>query len=558
VGAIPLTVSRDTATPQAQSPASEDDQLPLLDYVPEGTLLHRVKVYGRPANYHYFDQFAEDAVRYAAMKPPAQAAPHPFFSYFPQYVQLGRRALAWYLYWRECVRRDSYPDTDYAYVLLYLFELINLPAESPETATPHRDLMAKVWMAYRRAFPQLDHYMCEWLCDYCLVHALPAPVELLSPALDDIIMGSRLKEFYLTAAVRVPADAAEGANEADTTARATAQILMRHCCQYDYRKSKFAAGEHKEMFDRIIPAAVAATLPLLLGEGGRKPAITMLDSTVTRDAFTGALCSYRYKRRVEVTYTSFSRSHELRFLIGDMVKHVENRLRGWIGVRSKLSVMSLPIPLRDALDAYLAPLAPAKNPVPVKKKDTPRPAYESLYDLPQKAVSLEDAAAIEADSWETTRILVEAFAEEDTPAPTAAPIVIPTAEPIPEPTTVPTVEPIPTPTVAPTAVATVSPIDEPIAPPPAVAPVATATPNGWPQVLTPYRTFLRAVLDGDTAAQRKAAAALGKMPDAVADAINSLTADPDLPDNPILDIILEDSGDGYAVIEDYREMVEDI
>jgi hypothetical protein len=220
--------------------------------------------------------------------------------------------------------------------------------------------------------------------------------------------------------------------------------------------------------------------------------------------------------------------------------------------------MSLPIPLRDALDAYLAPLAPAKNPVPVKKKDIPRPAYESLYDLPQKAVSLEDAAAIEADSWETTRILVEAFAEEDTPASTAAPIVIPTAEPIPEPTTVPTVEPIPTPTVVPTDVATVSPIDEPIAPPPAVAPAATDTPNGWPQVLTPYRAFLRAVLDGDTAAQRKAAAALGKMPDAVADAINSLTADPDLPDNPILDIILEDSGDGYTVIEDYREMVEEI
>ncbi len=518
--------------------AEEQSDAPLLEYQPGGVLLHRVRVYGWQANYHYFDQFTKDAMRYAAMPAPREAVRESFFSYFPQYAQLGRRTTAWYLFWRECVRRGQYPDTDYSYVLLYLFELINLPAEEASTARAHRDLLAKVWMAYRRSYPQLDHYMCEWLCDYCLIHALPAPVDLLAPALDDIIIGSRLKEFYLSAAVRVPTGR-EG--EVDTRME-TARILMRHCCQYDYRKSKFAGGEHKALFDATIPAALASALPQLLGSEARpsggtpggtpgetpaaKPAITLLESTVTRDAYVGALCSHGNKRRIEVVYTSFSRSHELRFLIGDMVKHVENRLRSWIGVRSRLSVMSLPPPLRDALDNYLAPLEPPKSAIPVKKKEEPRPAYEALYDLPRKSVSLEDAAAIEARSWETTKILVDAFGVADE--------VVPAAQ-----------------TEGDGESAERAERAEPAEPAERTERTENADVLEIDSPLALYTPFIRAAMDGDAAALRAAAKAMGKMPDALADEINALTADGD-----IGDIILEDDGMGsYAVIEDYRDRV---
>ncbi len=529
ISSVPLTVSREESSFSNAPHASvgEGESVPLLDYAPEGALLHRVKVYDWQSGYHYFDQFADDAVRFAAMKPPKEARPETFFSYFPQYVQLSRRATAWYLYWREGVRREVYMDTDYAYVLLYLFELINLPAEEPTTARAHRDLMAKVWMAYRRSYHQLDHYMCEWLCDYCLIHGLAAPVDLLSPALDEIIMESRLKEFYLSAAVRVPE------NGAPDTALETARILMRHCCQYDYRKSKFASGEHRDLFDKTIPSAVAAVIPMLLGAGGRKPAITMLESTMTRDAYTGALCSYRNKRRIEIAYMSFSRSHELRFLVGDMVKHVENRIRGWIGVRSRLTVMSLPTPLRDALDEFLAPLTPPKHTTAVQKREAERPAYEALYDLPSKPVSLADAAAIEASSWETTRILVEAFGDTDTAA---------TAEARPEPAPRKTVSPVPD-------------TSEQIQPTPASllpdAPMGEGTDGGLTNLLSPYRDFLRAALAADGAAQKKAAEKARKMPDAIADEINAITAESD-----IGDIVLEEiSSATYAVIDDYRDIL---
>lgn len=524
---------------------------PLADYRPDGLLLHRVRVFGWQANYHYFDSFVEDAVRYDGMKPRATADKVGFFSYFPQYTQLNRRSEAWYLYWRELVRGGQYPDTDYAYVLLYLFELINLPVNSPDEAMDRRDAMARVWMAYRKPFTQLDHYMCEWLCDYCLIHGLIAPVDLLSPALDIIIQESRLKEFYLSAAVRLPeGNTVLTGMEVNPTALQTARILMRHCCQYDYHKSKFAQGEHRELFDSTIPAAVAHVLPLLLGANGQKPAgkpvISMLDSTVTRDAYTGALCSYRNKRKIEVSYTSFSRSHELRFLMGDMVKHVENRLRSWVGVRSRLSVMSLPIPVRDALDAYLNPLEPPKSALPVKKKEEPRPAYESLYDLPPKAVSLTDAAAIEADSWETTRILVEAFevadgAENDVPP--GGNEVARGANDVRRASSGNDVAPVAqTEGNGESGESGESAVN--------TKPALTAE-RGEDSLLAPYAPFIKAALDGDSASLRAAAKALGKMPDALADEINALTAD-----GEIGDIILEDDGmGGYTVIEDYRDAV---
>ena len=512
---VPLTYTPETAPPPPtptvryvppHTAHEGEEAVPLLDYRPDGVLLSRVRVYEWASNFHYFDRFAKDAVAFDAMPAPATAAPESFFSYFPQYVQMNRRQTAWYLWWREQVRNGSFPDTDYAYILLYIFELINLDAPDAAIASRRRDNMAAVWMAYRRAYPRLDQYMCEWLCDYCLIHRLAAPLDILAPALNAIIEGSRLKEFYL-----LPMITTTPAGEDHHLA--TARILLRHCCQYDYRKSKFAVGEHKALFDRTVPAALASALPLLLGEGDQPAAVTMLESTVTRDAYTGALCSYRHKRRIVVSYTSFSRSHELRFLMGDMVKHIENRLRSWIGVRSRLSTMSLPISLRDALDAYLNPLAPTKMPPPAKKKELPRPDYEALYDAPLKDISISDAAAIEENSWETTRILTEAFeVEDDLPAAPAVEVPILTANPAPVP------------------------VGE----------------DSLASLLAPYRPFLTAILSGDAAAARAAARAAGKMPDALADEINAITAEQE-----IFDVVLEEDGDLYAVIEDYRDALQD-
>lgn len=472
---------------------AEPERTPALSYEADGLLIHRVEVYEWRSDYRYFNQFIRDAAAYAARtSPDTKPMRASFFSYFPQYAQLNRRQEAWYLWWREQVRNGNFPDTDYAYILLYIFELINLPPSDREAAQTTARRLAAVWMAYRKHAPQLDHYMCEWLCDFCLIHALPVPGDILTPALDDIVKISNLKEFYLSAAIT--------GGERDT---AGARILLRHCCQYDYHKSKFAGGEHAALFDRVIPGAVAHAMPLLLGRAGQPPLITMQDSTVTRDAYTGALCAYQNKRRITVSYTSFSRSHDLRFLIGDMVKHIENRLRKYIGVRSRLSTMALPTAVRDALNAYLDPLLPEATATPPPKKQAPRAAWESLYDLPPKPVSSEDAARIEAASWETTRILTEAFGDE---MPETAPPPIEATPPVPDP------------------------------------PVSMGRPELDPELTA----FLRLALVGDAIGQRELAGRLHTLPDALADRINEWAVG-----SEIGDVILEDTGEGYAVIEDY-------
>lgn len=561
-------------------PEEAAGETPADTYVPEGAFLHRVKIYDWPSGYHYFDQFIKDAEYFAAMRG-VEAAREPFFSYFPQYVQLSRRQMAWYLWWRELARGGHYVATDYAYVLLYIFELLNLPT-SPGT-TEGRDALAGVWMAYRTTYRQLDHYMCEWLCDYCLIHHLPAPAEILDPAMDDIVKGSRLKEFYLSSAISAYA----GKNDL-----ATARILLVHCCHYDYRKSKFATGEHKALFDRVIPAAVAAMVPRLTGREGQPPMITLQESMATRDAYVGALCAYRNKCRIEVEYTSFSRSHELRFLIGDMVKHIENRLRGRIGVRSRLSTMSLPVSLRDALDEYLRAHLPEEHIVgAVARKKPPQPDYEKPYDLPRKAVSLADADAIEQASWHTTRLLIEAFSDqpaaEDKPPMPSHGGEVPSASPLPcaeastplvkisrspEDTSRPP-ENTERPPVGTSRISMATAVDQPKAAAreiPLPTPSADGGMTGAPSLPTgdgvsevsPLAaalgfdrcTFLRLCLEGDTAGQRAFCSAHRRMPDAMADEINRITVD-----NEIFDTVLEDDGHGgFAVIDDYRDGMTDM
>ena len=59
--------------------------------------------------------------------------------------------------------------------------------------------------------------------------------------------------------------------------------------------------------------------------------------------------------------------------------------------------------------------------------------------------------------------------------------------------------------------------------------------------------FIRAALDEDFFRQSAIASQAGSLPDIIADKINTLAAD------TMGDILLEDVGGGYAVLEDYIE-----
>ena len=304
------------------------------------------------------------------------------------------------------------------------------------------------------------------------------------------------------------------------------RALLAFCSNYDYRKSKFCTPENRKLFDDTI-LAVLRQVTDLLSESGKLFSVSgMEDTRLTRDAYSGALCSYRMKRKIEISYCSFFRSHELRFLITDVVKYTENQLRACLGVRSRLTIYALPTPIRSRIDGYTAQLLPARR--TEKKRQEPEADYERQYDFPAKPLSLSNAAQIERASWDTTQKLVEAFGDAEVPEPTPDAGL--------------------SQSVSPSAPAESEPVQTPAQNPGA----GDAEPAGLACTFAPYRDFLRAVLAEDAGCQRTEAQRLGMLPDAVADAVNELAAD------LTGDILLEDTGSGYRVLADYRDLLNDL
>ena len=453
---------------------------PLVDYEPGGYLLHRVRVYPWRSAYRYYEEFAQTAERWHSL--PGRPAPAvPFFSYVPQYAQMNREQIAFYLWWRDRLRRGEPIPADYSYVLLYVYELINLSEKIPPAEVQAG--LVSVWRHYRGTYPQLTNFLSEWICDHGLVNRL-GPPDVDPALLSDLTAHCSLKDYYVSSG--------RGAG--------LARCLLAFACNYDFHKSKFCVGENLPLFEKTVPAVLR--LVTTGAETGKFFAFPQSGSrTVKRDAYSGALCSYRVKRKIEVDCSSFFCVGEMRQLVTDTVKYTENQLRAHLGVRARLSIYALPTPIRTAIDAYFAAeLPPRKREAPPPEK----PDYEKLYDLPQKPFSAHDAAEIERLSWDTTKRLVEAFGEDAEPP----------AQPLPEPV------------------------------PSTVPPRSEET--GSPSPFAPYLPFLLAVREGDAAGQRSAADALGKLRDAVADEINQLAAD------LLGDILLEEGETGYVVIEDYR------
>ena len=365
---------------------------PLLEYSPENSLIHKVKIYRFESNYNYYEQFRIYANKFFSVE--GKECQHvPYFSYVPQYNQLDSAQLKFYFWWRTQVRNGIYIYADYSYILLYVFETINLCGEYDYEQL--RDLLFGVWLAYRKSYPRLDKLLSEWIFDFCLIHRLAPPRGKLPLAAIEGSCG--VAEFFVSSV----------GNDFDKYVSA----LLIFCNSYDYKKSKFYEGENKEIYDRYVHSALRVAVDFLSSSGKILADIGYSDSKLNRQAYVGALSSYSAKRRIEIEFCSFSRSHELRYLVGDIIKYTENIIRGYIGVKSKLSVYSLKPELAMLISEHL------KNVLPPKKRTAPRDVrdkeLDNLYEPIHKEFSLENAAKIEMESWQTTKILAEAFAEDE-------------------------------------------------------------------------------------------------------------------------------------------------
>jgi len=352
-----------------------------------------------------------------------------------------------------------------------------------------QDQLSALWRHYRGQYPRLDRQLADWICDFSLICQLPPPAEMQNAS---AVNACTLKEFYVASAAK--------------DMLSYAKALLCYCSSYDYHTSKFYKEEAASLFDTHVPHALSLLLQKLSADGRVLSGLTDAagDSQLTRDAFAGALASYRIKRRIEIDFCSFSRTGELRYLVGDAVRYAENKIRAYLGVKSRLSCYSLDISLRGVLDEYFAATLHREKRIASREKSTE--AYEALYEVASKPLSIREAARIEEESWETTNKLVESFAQEE----------IEIAEEVP-------------------------------------LPVAEESADGTlGDALKEYLPYLHALLQDDKAAQQAFCRACGKMEDTVVDAINFICAD------VLGDILIEESGDGFAIIEDYLEEVKGV
>lgn len=459
-------------------------------YEPTDSLIHKVTIKKRKCTYSYYSEFRQDAIRYRDRRG-APCEYVPFFSYVPQYSQMNRAQKDYYFWFRESFAAGMDIRIDYSYVLLYVFELINLAKEA--NAEQSRERLTLLWERYHEKFPALAGKLGEWICDLSLLYRLPPPEHGCAELVKSV---PSLKEFYIAMPHRDP--------------ERCVRSLMKYCTSYDYRASKFAQGDNRSLFDTHIFRALLTAVRQYSSDGMLLSGIRLEDSTMVRDLYAGALCTAEQRYRMEVAYCSFSRSNELRFLVGDIIKYSENKLRAYLGIKSKMTVYSISSEMRGILDGYFERALPARH---VERKVAERQAYEALYDVPKRALSLSRAAQIEADSWGTTRELVDAFADE-------------TEEnqlPCPE---------------SKGSEGSVS--------------SEKSGEDDLKKCLGDRFAIVCRLLAGENHAMAVAAAETGKMPDALADEINEIAYE------VIGDALIEDTDGGYAVIEEYRELIEEL
>lgn len=502
----PYTSIPRLGTPKPES-AKDKAAEPIFSYKPDNPLINKVSVWHWPSKYSFYERFRADAIKYYSLTG-SECGFVPFFSYMPQYMQLNREQREYYLWWRENARRNNWIKTDYSYIYLYIYEIINLP----DFIAPAKglEMLCDVWLACRAQFPKLDRYLTEWVCDYCLVNMMDPPYNRLTPVMGAVLDCASFKEFYL--------------KTGEGTQKPYLIALLNFASNYNWRQSKFYNDETAELYEKHIEGAFLYTMEKLADSDRRFKAgeKNIVPAKLTRDAFSGSLCAYNIKRRVDIEYSSCTRSPELRMLVTDLIKCAENHVRALLGIKNRFSVSSLSEKMKSAMAEYFEPFRPKKKP-----KEPPVPEYMALYESKSDGLSPENALNIERSSWSVTNRLVDAFDAESEPE--EAPEEIKESV---ESKETEEMQAVPGKSEA--------------------APPAADSNNDGSAIAAQVKEGLSVICDKGGTDFAKWANSVNMLPDAAAEMINEALYD------IIGDIVLEDNGGVYALIEDYRSDIEEI
>ena len=390
------------------------DDTPDRVYYPENTLIKSITVRKYKEKYDFYDSFRKAALLYHDC-PGEKCEFAQFYSYMPQYSQLTKPQKSYYFYWRSEMRNGRYIRTDYSYLYLYVYEIINLPdVIEPDLGIK---LLCRIWKEYRKALPRIDLYFSMWVRDYCLVHELPCPISEIRDIIFDVIRISDFKEYYFT--------------DIGTSGRDGVWSLIAYLSDYDWHRGFSSIvgtpsqdAEHlrkAELYKNLLEGAMRVILPQVWEACMNEKEHGNLVK-VSRAAFPNTLCTHSVKCKLDIEYYPLADASDLRAGITAAVRYTENKLRALFGAKSRLSIKYIPMEYKELIDCYFDELI-RKTESRIKKKEAPE--YERLYDAPKEKLSFAGADEIERLSWETTVRLCDTdeYAETDSEIKTVTPEV---------------------------------------------------------------------------------------------------------------------------------------
>lgn len=368
------------------------DKLPDSSYEPKAKgLIKRVTIKRTLDRFDFYGNFRKAALLYFDFKMP-KCQFTSFYSYSPQYSQLTVEQKNYYFYWRDELRRGNYIKSDYSYITLYAYEILNLPDLIPPSEGVK--LLSLVWKNYRKELPRIDSSFAVWVQDYCLVHQLECPIDIIGDFMHEIIELSGFPEFYLSATL---GSSAEGMS-----------VLISYLSDYDWRKAKHVASDTDGFYKKHLTRSVGKLIYSLWADGS-----FMSDSSdvrvVNRSAFPKSLVTHSVKCNLEIEFFAALSSKTLRDSVTNAVRYAENKLRCAMGIKSRLSVKEMDGYHKYILDKYFESILAEET---KKRREESIPEYERLYEAPKVAISVEGADEIERASWKNTERLI---VEEDEP-----------------------------------------------------------------------------------------------------------------------------------------------
>lgn len=477
----------------------------------DGWLIRHVTVRRWINDFSFYATFGRDAM-VSHQKVGRPAAPVAYSSFVPQYSQMNSGQLAYYLWFRDNAKDGNFLEADFAYVLLYIYEILNLPEQIPPSDGIGQ--LCKLWAHYRKAYPKLDAYLCEWVPDYALIHGVTLP-GVLEPFLSEIVRKAQFKEFFLDNMCP------PGGKLSHRAIAVLAGVLLETYSDYDYTLSRYYTGGNQVAYDKCIPEALTVALEQAYIDGRGMFATDRL-YRLTRDSYCGAIIHTGNKRRIDVAFHSCIRSPDTRRFVTGIVKYAENRLRGRLKIKSKLSATDIAPDDKAQVDAYFGP-----EELPIaKKKVVEEETYLKQYDADTTGFDFSTAKQIEDASWRNTDRLTATEPET---------MVTKESTKVPE-------EPTATAIAANVAITTEETTDKPLA-----APADRAEENVSVTKDPSVKEAVAALLDGQF---EQYCRAHGLFPGKMAEQINEVFLD------VTGDILVEADGNRYSLIEEYREDAE--